>query len=66
MSDSYELRGLVPTTETVTVSGMLGVSATGDARDDADADVDMSGGDVPPLPLPLVALFERAFAGSLT
>ena len=66
MSESYELRGLVPTTETVTVSGMLGVSATGDARDDADADVDMSGGDVPPLALPLVALFERAFAGSLT
>lgn len=63
MSESYELSGLDPTSETVTLSGMLGVSATGDARDDTDADVDTSGGDVPPL----VALFERAFVeGSLT
>ncbi len=63
MSGSYELSGRVPVNETGTVSRMLGVSATGDARDDADADVDTSGGDAPPL----VALFDRAFAaGSLT
>ena len=65
MSGSYELSGRLPTE-----SGMLEAlmdtddGATGDERDDAeaDADVDTSGG-VPPL----VVLFERAlFVGSLT
>ena len=62
MSDSYELSGRLPTD-----SGALDAltdtddDATGDERDDADADVDASGG-VPPL----VVLFARAFVGSLT
>ena len=64
ISESYELSGRVPISETGTESGMLGVSATGDARDDADADVVTSGGEAAP---PLVALFERAFeVGSFT
>ena len=62
MSDSYELSGRLPTD-----SGALDAltdtddDATGEEREDADADVDASGG-VPPL----VVLFARAFVGSLT
>ena len=64
MSGSSELSGRM-----ADVSERLGVlsdtdDATGDERDELDAD--MSGGVVPLLPLPLPLLFDRAFVGSFT
>lgn len=61
-SASYELSGRVLIDVDSERLGVLSVTdATGDERDDVDAE--MSGGVVPPVPLPL--LFER-LVGSLT